>query len=175
MRSRRRSRSPIPLPARRSSTPLTAPLPLPAWADPQRNTRVLSPSVPPERLRPLPPLRAIRPAPWPAPPTPSNRKPRLPRSVLSAVPILLHKRSRCSPPLPVLQSTTRWTVLRPRPPLAAPHCSILRPSPLPLPPPSKPSPPRADSWPATSLLPLTPSPQEAPAPLTSAVASLAAA
>src|SRR6266404_4002767 len=168
-------RSRIPLRARRSSIPLTAPLRPPALADPQLNTLVLSPSAPREPLKPSPPLRATQPAPLPAPHTPSNLKLRLRRSVQLAAPFLRRKRSRSAPPVPALRSTTRWTAPRPPQAPAVPHFSILRQSPSAQAPRSKQSQRQADFSQATSPLLLTRSQQEAPAPLTSAVASLAAA
>ena len=175
IRSLRLFRSRIPLRARRFSIRLTAPLPPPALADPQLNTLVPSRSAPREPLKPSPPLRATQPAPLPAPRTPSNLKLRLRRSVQLAVPILRRKRSPSAPPVPALRSTTRWTALRPPQAPAVPHFSILRQSPSAQAPPSKQSQRQADFSQATSPLLLTRSQREAPAPLTSAMASLAAA
>src|SRR5882724_11350648 len=168
-------RSRIPLRARRFSIRLTAPLPPPALADPQLNTLAPSRSAPREPLKPSPPLRATQPAPLPAPRTPSNLKLRLRRSIQLAVPILRRKRSPSAPPVPALRSTTRWTAARPPQAPAVPHFSILRQSPSAQAPRSKQSQRQADFSQATSPLLLTRSQREAPAPLTSALASWAAA
>src|SRR5882724_1293054 len=168
-------RSRIPLRARRFSIRLTAPLPPPVLADPQLNTLAPSRSAPREPLKPSPPLRATQPAPLPAPRTPSNLKLRLRRSIQLAVPILRRKRSPSAPPVPALRSTTRWTAARPPQAPAVPHFSILRQSPSAQAPRSKQSQRQADFSQATSPLLLTRSQREAPAPLTSALASWAAA